>query len=60
MPVNASTGYPTHEDCLKYPFFYYMFSDAVGKGFQNLYNNEQGLCGRFGPHEFVRTVGIRK
>ena len=40
---DPKTGYPTSEDCAKFPWASYYFSEAASVAFQNLYNNTAGL-----------------
>ena len=44
---DPTTGYPLREDCISKPFFRYYFTDAVGKAFQSLYDNENGVQDAF-------------
>ena len=43
FPINPDTGYPYPEDCSKFGWGTYYFSDAAAKAFQNLYKNVDGL-----------------
>lgn len=45
--VDPKTGYPYKSECKKHTFFTYYFSDAVGKTFQSLYDNEQQIQDHF-------------
>lgn len=49
-----SQGYPEISDCLNLTFAKYYFSDDVGKTFQDLYTNVEGLADSFGA--FWRLV----
>ena len=40
---DPNTGYPTDDDCAKFPWASYYFSEAASVAFQNLYNNTNGL-----------------
>jgi endoglycosylceramidase len=46
-PVDPTTGYPYRSDCNKHSFGTYYFSDATGKSWQSLYDNEQGVQDHF-------------
>lgn len=41
--VDPQTSYPTDEDCAKFQWATYYFSEAACVAFQNLYNNTDGL-----------------
>ncbi|XP_057303553.1 endoglycoceramidase-like isoform X2 [Hydractinia symbiolongicarpus] len=41
--INPSTGYPYPEDCQKFPWGNYYFTEAACKAFQSLYSNVDGL-----------------
>lgn len=41
--ADPETGYPTRKDCISKPFFRYYFTDAVGKAFQALYDDHNGI-----------------
>lgn len=41
--INTETGYPYQEDCVKYPWGNYYFTEAACKAFQSLYDNVDGL-----------------
>ena len=64
MPVDPVTGKPNRSECLKNGFFTYYFSDAVGKAFQSLYDNEQGIADEFAmfwqavAHEFANSSSV--
>lgn len=38
--LNPDTGYPSDEDCSKYGWFTYYFTDAASKAYQSLYKDE--------------------
>lgn len=45
--TDPKTGYPSRDECNQHQFFTYYFSDAVGKAWQSLYDNEQDIQERF-------------
>ena len=55
--IDPQTGYPRRQDCIAKPFFRYYFSDAVGKAFQSLYDNDSDLQALFG--DFWAAVAQR-
>ena len=42
-----ATGLPDLTSCLQHPFGEFYFSDAVNKGFQSLYDNQDGIADHF-------------
>ncbi|EDO44690.1 predicted protein [Nematostella vectensis] len=41
--IDPKTGYPSDEDCAKFPWASYYATEAASVAFQNLYNNTDGL-----------------
>ena len=41
--LDPKTGYPYPEDCEKFSWGDYYFTEAAGQAFQNLYDNVDGL-----------------
>jgi endoglycosylceramidase len=47
-PVNASTGFPSPDDCARHPWAVYQFSAAQCRAYQNLYDNAGGAADALG------------
>ena len=41
--INPETGYPYPEDCAKFAWSSYYFTEAAAKAYQSLYDNVDGL-----------------
>ncbi len=46
--VDPETGVPSWEDCQKYAWSSYQFTEAGSTSYQNLYQNAHGLADSFG------------
>ena len=58
--INPVTGYPYTEDCSRFEWTDYYFTDATAKAFQNLYDNVDGLRDAWGEFWKKTATAFRK
>lgn len=57
--LDPKTGYPYSEDCAKFSWADYYFTEAAGQAFQNLYDNVDGLRDEW-AHFWKKTADVFK